>query len=235
MKLKRLLSKKQLKKVDTVSSYNEWSLGLKKAQEKSITAHREFVFQQWAKIFGGELPKKDLHLLELKIGYHLQYEEKKAKGETLSPKSLQNYKAAMEMNVQKFHPEFRSILDILLKSKNQKENTMKAKKKAVKKESAVKISKGPKKGETWAALLTENFKKKLNDTQLAAEMTKRMNDGTVYTEAQVLKSRGFFNFGALSSKIEKPKTKLVQFGSVKKPLPKKKVVKKKKVIKKKKK
>lgn len=220
MKIKKIISKKALKDVKPCMDPWKWSTRLREAENQKRV--KQFIYQQWVLIFGSQPPENvSLTLLRIKISYHLEYERNKANNKPMSDGFLKNYKAAMALNLQGFDESMRYILEMHIKNKEltpEEEEEMKIKKKkAVEKAKATKAEnakgevKGPKKGETWASILQANYKAKLSDKKLAELMTKAMKNGHIYTEQEVVKARGFFNFGALSSKVKKPVKPLQKF------------------------
>lgn len=221
-KIKKALTKKALAVVGRCEKYCDYSFKLRDLRTKGgESSVMPFVAQQY-KLWYNEDPPTDQpnKLIEIKVGYKILIHDIKGRGEEPSPEVLKNYKASQNFNLKGFDKEMQSLLKIAIKktqiSQEKEEEMTKVRKKAAAKAQATKAAKsgGKKitKGETWGAILKENFKKKLTDEQLAKEMTKRMGDGNTYTEDQVKKARGFFNFGALSSKVEKPSEPLKQFG-----------------------
>lgn len=219
-RVKKALTKKALLSVGKYDNYWKWSSKLKELNLKGGTKSKSiFIYQQYKLWFNEEPPEGIADkLIELKIGYTILKNEIENKGKKLSNKCLKNYRAAMNLNLVDFDYDMRFCIKSAINQRElspEQEEEMKVKrKKAVKKAQATRQAKtGTKKtkGETWAGILQENYKKKLNDTALAKEMTKRMGDGVKYNDSHVIKARGFFNFGALSSKVAKPNKPLQQY------------------------
>lgn len=220
IKIRRTVTKKALKDVRRLDTSSAWLRELREARFEGIGSLKRIVSQQWALHFGGE-PPEGIHLvlLETKLGYHIEHEQKKAQGLPIVGKFLRNYKAAMEFSLQGFDADMRFYLELGMKYQGvspEKEEEMKVKRKAAAvKAQATKakseVNKGPKKGATWVGLFQANYKKQLTDAELAKAMTKAMGDGHSYTEQEVVKNRGFFNFGGFGAKYPKPKTALQQF------------------------
>lgn len=219
-KEEKALTKKalaQARHCDTSGSYSHWK---REARFEGDSALRTFILQQYKLNFNQE-PPADVHwkLLDAKNAYFIEMNEKRLAGRELSPKFLQNHKAAMEFNLQGFHPDMKALLELDIKHREidpEKEQEMKVKKqKAVEKAQKTKAeknaNKGPRKGETWFNLFKANHAKKLTDPELAKAMTKAMDDGHVYTEQEVVKNRGFYNFGAFGKRFPKPAKALEQF------------------------
>lgn len=216
MKIKT--TKKALQNVHRCDT--SWMWEREKREASMSNSEKKFVLQQWELHFKTDPPESvSWILLKEKLAYHIAHEENLVKGRVESDKFKRNYKAAMELDLQGFHPDSRYLLELSMKYKGvspEKEQEMKAKKKqagakAAATRKAREGNKGPKKGETWHGLLSANFSKKLTDEELAAAMTKAMGTGEKFTTDQVIKARGFFNFGALSPKLDKPKTALKQY------------------------
>lgn len=219
-RIKKVISQKAMRNVRHCDTVAMWLREVRLARIDGPEAHKRFVYQQWALTFKTEPPADvNVVLLEVKVAYKIEFDERRAKGQTLSKKFLKNYDAAMKFDVQGFNADMLFYLEMTMKYRGltpEKEQEMKAKRKAgAVKAQATKAKnnpvKGPRKGATWHALFSENFSKKRTDAELAKEMTKRMGGGYKYTEAEVIKNRGFFNFGAFGKNLAKPKVALGQF------------------------
>lgn len=231
----KALSKRVLANVrhcDTTWAYSRWK---REARMGSDSAYRTFVLQQYKLNFGEDAPQGvHVELLDAKNMYHVEGEEKKKNGIEPSPKWLKNYKAAMKLDLQGFDADLKTLLEIGIKHRStdpEKEQEMKMKRKAAaEKAQNTKAertpNKGPKKGATWYELFKANHTKKLTDSELAEAMTKAMNDGHVYTEQEVVKNRGFYNFGGFGKNYPKPSKALEQFKDEKPAKAEKKQVKK---------
>lgn len=217
----KLTSNKALSRArhcDSTWSFSYWK---REALMNSWGQYRDFVIQQWAFNFKDEPypAETPLDLVAAKIMYHLDKQEKDAKQIVPSPSWTRNYKAAMKMDLQAFDAGMRTLLEISIKHREispEKEQEMKVKRKAAaekaqKTKSEKNPNKGPKKGATWFGLFKANHAAKLTDAELAKAMTKAMNDGHVYTEQEVVKNRGFYNFGAFGKNYPKPSNALEQF------------------------
>lgn len=197
-----------------------WECRLRAAKMESEGAVKRLIEQQWKCWFGQPVPEKvDRVLLEVKLAYAIDFFQKKTEGKPIKDSFLKNYKAAMALDLDGFDKDMRQVMRIDIQHRGtspEQEEQMKVKRKAAaEKAQATKAknnpSKGPKKGATWYELFKANHAKKLTDTELAKAMTKAMGDGHTYTEQEVVKNRGFYNFGGFGKNYPKPKTALDQF------------------------
>lgn len=195
-----------------------WECRLRAARMESDAAVKRLIAEQWQLWFGQPVPEKDQVLLEVKLAYAIDFHEKNQQKKKLSESFLQNYKAAMAMLPEGFDKDMRQVMRIDTAHRGtspEKEMEMKVKRKAA----AVKATatkqknnpnKGPRKGATWYGLFKANHSAKLTDAELAKAMTKAMGDGHTYTEQEVVKNRGFYNFGGFGKNFPKPKAALDQ-------------------------
>lgn len=220
-RLKKAVTKKVLAKVETLGA-EAFGKELKRFEdEKSPTQWKAFILQQWLLAFNEAPPQGvGFQLLALKLKYHLNHEEAIAQGRALSQRFLRNYKAAMGLSLQGFEAELRYLLESKInavKSTQTEEQKMANKKQAVVKAQATKAKKtegqpkGPAKGATWVGLFQEQPKVLRTDTQIAAEFKKRMGGTVDVCEKDVVKSRGFYNFGAFGKKFPAPKVALKEY------------------------
>lgn len=197
-----------------------WECRLREAKMSGEPAVKRLVLEQWDAWGLGIIPEKTgLVLLETKVAYVIDMHQRKVEKFPITERFLRNHKAAMRLDLQGFDPDMKRVLGINIEHRSQspeQEEAMKVKRKAAAEKAQVtkaknNPSKGPKKGATWFGLFKANHSAKLTDAALAKAMTKAMGDGHTYTEQEVVKNRGFYNFGGFGKNYPKPKAALEQF------------------------